>query len=135
MSSRRAIRLAPALLGAAVCAAAWAADAPPTGVYSCFDTQLHFSPVTKRSDLVITPMPFVMFGLIDGSTYADWDGHRGHYSYDPAQGILTMTDGSRSGWRYHKASDWSFRLIDNQTGKEIYSCPRDAAKNPSHGPW
>ena len=118
----------------AVATVSWAAEAPPAGVYSCYDARMEFSPVSG-SHLVITPTPFAMFGLMDGSTYSDWDGHHGHYTYDPAGGIIMMTDGSRQGWRYRKTATWSFTLIDNRTGKEIFTCPLEAAKNPSHGPW
>jgi hypothetical protein len=106
------------------------AESPPVGVYGCYDAMINY-----KGQLTITPMPFVMFGLVDAATYADWDGHHGHYTYDPAAGMLTMTDGSRQGWRYHKAGDWSFRLIDNAKGTEIYTCPFDAGKNPAKGPW
>lgn len=135
MRSRIVMQIALALLAAAASAVSRAADAPPPGVYGCYDVQMHFNPVMNKSDLVITPAPVVMFGLIDATTYSDWDGRHGHYIYDPAQGILTMTDGSRQGWRYRKTANWSFTLIDNRTGKEIYTCPLEAAKNPSHGPW
>ena len=112
-----------------------AAAAPPTGVYGCYDASMHFNPVSGGSQLAITPMPFAMFGLIDATNYADWDGHHGHYTYDDGSGVLTMTDGSREGWRYHKDGEWSFRLINNQNGAETYTCPLDANKDPSHGPW
>lgn len=114
--------------------AAFAAGTPPVGAYSCYDARMAFSPI-QGSHLEITPMPVVMFGIIDGSNYADWDGHRGHYTYDTAQGLLTMTDGSRQGWRYKKTADWSFTLIDNKTGSSIYTCPFEDAANPSRGPW
>lgn len=120
---------------------AWAAGGPPSGVYSCYDTRMGVGvPGCIRTSmgctgLVITPMPFVMFGLIDGATYSDYDGHHGHYSYDAAAGLITMTDGSRQGWRYRKAAEWSFTLIDNNTGKEIYACPLETGKDPNHGPW
>lgn len=109
---------------------AWAAAAPPVGVYGCYDARMDY-----KMQLVITPMPFVMFGLIDSNTYSDYDGHHGHYTYDEASGMLTMTDGSRQGWRYHKVGTWAFRMIDNNSQKEIYTCPFDAGKNPVRGPW
>ena len=46
-----------------------------------------------------------------------------------------MLDGSREGWRYHKTGVWSFALIDNVHGGEVFTCPHDAHKNPSRGPW
>ena len=119
------------LLGAPI---ALAGSTPPVGVYGCYDARMAFSPI-HGSQLEITPTPFAMFGLIDPATYADWDGHHGTYSYDVGSGVLTMTDGSRQGWRYRKVGNWSFTLIDNKSGKEIYTCPFNAAKDPSHGPW
>jgi hypothetical protein len=107
-----------------------AAEAPPVGVYSCYDAKMDY-----KMQLNITPMPFVMFGLINDSTYSDYDGHHGHYRYDAGTGVLTMLDGSREGWRYHKVAGWSFRLIDNKSGTDIYTCPFEAAKNPDRGPW
>lgn len=109
---------------------ALAAGAPPFGVYGCYDAMMDY-----QMRLKITPMPFVMFGLIDATTYSDYDGHRGHYSYNAATGVLTMTDGSRQGWRYHKVGEWGFSLIDNAHNTEIYSCPLDAKKDPTRGPW
>jgi hypothetical protein len=110
--------------------AGWAAAVPPAGVYSCYDVRMDY-----QMHMIITPMPFVMFGLIDATTYSDFDGHHGRYTYAAAAGMLTMTDGPRQGWRYHKVAEWSFSLIDNNTGKEIYTCPFDAGKNPARGPW
>lgn len=136
-------RILAAMAGIAVLSApaARAADGPPVGVYSCYDSRMGVNvPGCVRTSmgctgLVITPMPVVMFGLIDGSTYSDYDGHHGHYRYDAAAGLITMTDGSREGWRYRKSADWSFRLIDNNTGKELYTCPLEKTKNPNRGPW
>ena len=134
MTAKYVIRAAFAAVGLLAAPLTWAADAPPRGVYSCYDVRMGFSP-TSGSNLVITPTPFAMFGLIDGKTYSDWDGNHGPYTYDAASGIITMTDGSRKGWRYRRTANWSFTLIDNKTGKDIYTCPFDAAKNPSRGPW
>lgn len=124
----RRVTLLLAALATLAAAPAWAA--PPTGVYGCYDVRFDY-----QMRMVITVMPFVMFGLIDAATYSDYDGHHGAYTYDEATGILTMTDGPREGWRYEKTSDWSFTLIDNKTGKLIYTCPLDAAKSPAKGPW
>ena len=134
MLKQRKILVALIVACAGSSPAAWAAGGPPVGVYSCYDATMAFSPISG-SQLKITPTPVAMFGLIDGTSYADWDGHLGHYAYDFSSGTLTMIDGSRVGWRYRKTADWSFTLIDNQSGKEIYSCPLETAKNPSHGPW
>jgi hypothetical protein len=134
--------VALAIIGVLSSANAWAAGgAPPRGVYSCYDVRMGFGvPGCLRgplgcTGLVITPMPVVMFGLIDATTYSDYDGRHGHYSYDATAGVISMTDGSRQGWHYRKSADWSFQLIDNKTGNEIYMCPLETSKNPAHGPW
>ena len=123
-----------AAAGLLFASAASAAAGPPAGVYGCYDPQMQFSPVSGFH-LVITPTPVAMFGIIDGSTYSDYDGHHGHYTYDSAGGILAMTDGSRQGWRYRSTANWSFTLISNKDGKEWYTCPLERGKNPAHGPW
>ena len=120
---------------------AMAQSAPPSGVYSCYDTRMApNAPGCIRSSmgcygLVITPTPVAMFGLIDGSTYANYDGQQGHYRYDAGQAELQMTDGPRAGWRYRKTAEWAFTLIDNNSGKTIYQCPLETSKDPRKGPW
>lgn len=139
--SKRMIDTALAAVTLVLAPAAWAVAAPPSGVYGCYDARMGVNvPGCVRTSmgctgLVITPMPTVMFGLIDGSTYSDYDGKHGHYTYDAAGGVITMTDGSRQGWRYRKVADWSFTLIDNATGQDHYTCPLEPTKNPSRGPW
>jgi hypothetical protein len=114
---------------------------PPTGVYSCYEARMvPNAPGCVRTNLgcfgmVITPMPVVMFGLIDSSRYADYDGKLGHYRFDPGQGLLLMTDGPRQGWRYHKKDNWAFTLIGNEDGQEHYTCPLETGKDPHKGPW
>ena len=141
MKRKQAFRPFLALAAVFASVSTWAAGVPPGGVYSCYDARMDVNvPGCVRTamgctGLVITPMPVVMFGLIDGATYADHDGKQGHYTYDPAAGILAMTDGPRQGWRYRKTAEWSFTLIDNQTGQDHYTCPLEKAKDPRHGPW
>ena len=132
LAASRTVSLTVSLAALALAAIATpaAAQAPPRGVYGCYDVKMDY-----KMQLNITPLPFVMFGLIDGSTYADYDGHHGHYTYDQAAGVLTMNDGSRQGWRYHKVGVWAFRLIDNKTGNDVYTCPYSASQNPDRGPW
>ncbi len=129
-----------AIAGAAVPAIARAAGSP-RGVYGCYEARAAMNvPGCVRSSLGcmgvrITIAPVVMFGLIDGTTYSDYDGHRGHYRYDNGSGILTMLDGSRRGWRYKRVGNWSFRMLD-QAGKETpYTCPLEPGKDPLRRPW
>jgi len=119
-----------------------AAGMPPApGVYACYEARPAMNvPGCVRSSLgcmgiVVTPAPVMMFGLIDGTTYSDYDGKRGHYSYDAQSGILAMTDGSREGWKYKHTGDWSFRAIDAKGEETAFSCPLDEKKDPLKRPW
>ena len=125
-----------------VCGFASAAEMPPApGVYACYETRAAMN-VTGcvRSSLgcmgfVFTPAPVMMFGLIDATTYSDYDGKRGHYTYDAQSGILTMTDGSREGWKYKHTADWSFRALDAKGEDTSFNCPLDDKKDPLKRPW
>ena len=123
-------RIVVALLAGALLPATAVAAGPPRGVYECYETRMN-----ARMQLTFEVRPVVMFGLIDGTTYSDYDGKLGHYSYDAGAGMLTMTDGSRQGWRYKQVAEWSFRMLD-QAGKDSpYTCPLNAAKDPLKHPW
>lgn len=119
-----------------------AAGMPPApGVYACYETRAAMNvPDCVRSSLgcmgfVVTPAPVMMFGLIDATTYSDYDGKRGHYVYDAQSGILTMTDGSRDGWKYKHTADWAFRALDAKGAETSYTCPLDDKKDPLKRPW
>ena len=97
--------------------------APAAGVYGCYSARPTFGgPGCVPSSVGCMGMktdvaPTVMFGLIDGSTYSDYDGKKGHYTFDATNQVLTMTDGSRKGWRYKRVAATAFRFLDEQ-GKE-----------------
>jgi hypothetical protein len=116
-------------------------QAPPAGVYGCYSTRsVSGAPGCVRTTLgcfgmKIEVAPTVMFGLIDRSTYSDYDGKKGHYSYNNQSGILTMTDGSRQGWKYKRVATWSFRMLDPQGNETAYTCPLEPKKDPSKRPW
>src|SRR3954466_5946580 len=111
---------AAVLLLAATVASAQSQQTPPPGVYGCYSARsVQGAPGCMRTSLgcfgmQIQVAPTVMFGLIDGSTYSDYDGKKGHYSYDKQSGVLTMTDGSRKGWTYKRVDFWAFRMMDPQ---------------------
>ena len=128
---RRTRLLPTTLLAATLLPLAAQAATPPTGVYACYEPHLGLRP----GQMTFQVAPTVMFGLIDATTYSDYDGKRGHYSYDAAQNILTLTDGSRQGWRYKKVADWSFRMLDPKGQETSYTCPLDAKKDPLKRPW
>ncbi len=137
---RRLVRMAAALVVGAIGQAA-AQSVPPAGVYACYEVKATFGqPGCVQSNIgcmgmSITPAPVMMFGLIDGSSYSDYDGKRGKYSYDGAAGVLTMLDGSRQGWTYKRVGDWSFRALDREGKETSFTCPLDAKKDPLKRPW
>lgn len=139
-SNPRFTRFVLATVGAVVPTLAYGA-APPRGVYGCYQARAAMNvPGCIRSTLgcmgiSITVAPVVMFGLLDRTTYSDYDGHRGHYSYDDRSGVLTLLDGSRRGWRYKRTATWAFRMLD-QAGKETaFTCPLEPKKDPLRRPW
>ena len=114
---------------------------PPAGVYACYEARYtQGAPGCVQSSIgcfgiAITPSPVMMFGLIDGANYSDYDGHRGHYKFDQGSGLLTMTDGALRGVHYKKVADWSFRKLDDKNQQTSFTCPLDKKKNPLVRPW
>ena len=132
---------APVAVDIAIANAANAGATPPAGVYGCYSTRQEMNaPGCVRTNLgcfgmKIEVAPTVMFGLIDASTYSDYDGKKGHYSYSSQEGILTMLDGSRQGWKYKRVDTWSFRMLDPQGRETNYTCPLQPNKDPLKRPW
>lgn len=114
---------------------------PPTGVYACYTAHPTYgAPGCVQSSVgclgvQIEVAPVMMFGLIDGATYSDYDGHKGPYTYDSASGILTMTDGSHQGWHYKRVAATAFQHSDEKGQESPYTCPLDEKKNPLKRPW
>ena len=107
------------------------AAGPPVGVYGCYEPHLGARPGLMTFQVA----PTVMFGLIDGTTYSDYDGKRGAYTFDNGTGVLTMTNGSRQGWHYKKVGEWSFRMLTPNGQETSYTCPLEPAKDPLKRPW
>jgi hypothetical protein len=98
---------------------------PPVGVYACHGQRgLAF------------PM---MFGLLDDSTYANYDGATGRYRYDLSSGLLTMLDGPMAGVKYQRVGaptvNPGFRMLDDKGQLTAYICPKDGNKDPRKRPW
>ena len=114
---------------------------PAAGVYGCYSARPTFGgPGCVPSSMGCMGMkidvaPTVMFGLIDGSTYSDYDGKKGHYTFDATNQVLTMTDGSRKGWRYKRVAATAFRFLDEQGKETAYTCPLEPKKDPLKHPW
>ena len=54
------------------------------------------------------------FGIVDGSTYRNFDGQRGGYTYDSGTGVLKLTSGSSKGLAYKRQSEKNFRVLDDK---------------------
>lgn len=114
-----------ALAGAVLCCSAGeslAVTPPSTGVYGCYD------PYTQYQ-------PSMMFGLLDSSSYSDYDGNIGEYSYDARTGVLTMTSGGLRGARYLRDGDQVFRVLDADGSVTGNNCPLEPAKDVRKHPW
>jgi hypothetical protein len=56
------------------------------------------------------------FGIVDGSTYQNFDRKRGSYQYEPSTGVLRMTSGPSKGMTYRRMPEGNFRVLD-EAGK------------------
>jgi hypothetical protein len=108
--------------------AALAEGPPQTGVYECMS-----------QDGVA---PTLMFGLIDGATYGNYDGLTGHYRYDAKLRQLIFIDGPFKGIHYLRGENpdpvkgtGSMRMLDEHGQVTAINCPLNRAKNPSKHPY
>jgi hypothetical protein len=63
------------------------------------------------------------FGIVNGSTYRNFDGKRGSYSYDASTGVLRMTSGPSKGMMYRRESEGNFRVLDEKGNRTGGNCP------------
>jgi hypothetical protein len=68
------------------------------------------------------------FGIIDSSTYRDFDGKTGRYSFDASTGVLRMTSGSSKGMAYKRMADNYFRVLDDKGNITGGSCSHATGK-------
>lgn len=54
------------------------------------------------------------FGIVDGSTYRNFDGKRGSYTFDQRTGVLRLVSGSSKGLSYQRESGGNFRVLDER---------------------
>ena len=74
------------------------------------------------------------FGIVDGSTYRNFDGKTGRYSFDASTGVLRMTSGSSKGLAYKRMPQGNFRVLDEKDGITGGNCVHAAAKRID-GKW
>jgi hypothetical protein len=62
------------------------------------------------------------FGIVNDSTYRNFDGKTGNYIFDPRSGVLRMTSGPSKGMAYQQDSAVNFRLLDDQGKRTGGNC-------------
>jgi hypothetical protein len=62
------------------------------------------------------------FGIVDGTTYRNFDGKTGRYQFDASTGVLRMTSGSSKGLAYKRMADNYFRVLDDKGNITGGSC-------------
>ncbi len=92
---------------------------PPVGVYGCFGQYGYAFPM--------------MFGLLDGTTYSNYDGKTGRYA--ATEDMLTMLDGPLKGIKYRRTGPQSFRMLDAKGALTAFVCPKEGTKDPHKHPW
>lgn len=92
---------------------------PPVGVYGCY------GPYGKS-------LPSV-FGLLDPSQYANFDGKTGHYVMKGD--LLVMIDGPLKEIQYKRIGEQAFRMLDDKGALTSFVCPKEGTKDPHKHPW
>ncbi|MEI9997177.1 MAG: hypothetical protein WDM91_21455 [Rhizomicrobium sp.] len=68
------------------------------------------------------------FSVLGPDLYLSRGGKTGHFRFDGH--TLSMVDGPYAGIRYHKVSDWSFRMLRANGDEGPFMCPINVAKDP-----
>jgi hypothetical protein len=98
-------------------------SAPLTrGVYMC-------------RDQAFTPTYTMMFGLLDDSTYINYDGHVGTYAYDSTTGVLEIGLEKGAPSLFARIEEKTFRAMSSDGTLQAHVCPFNAVKDPANPPW
>lgn len=68
------------------------------------------------------------FGIVDSSTYRNFDRKTGRYSFDASTGVLRLTSGSSKGMAYKLMPQGNFRVLDEKDSITGGNCVHAAAK-------
>ena len=74
------------------------------------------------------------FGIVNASTYRNFDGKTGRYSFDASTGVLRMTSGSSNGLAYKRMPEGNFRVLDQKGNVTGGNCVH-VAKLHIDGRW
>ncbi|MCU1285870.1 MAG: hypothetical protein JWO13_2220 [Acidobacteriales bacterium] len=89
--------------------------APALGVYNC----------NYRGQVV----PVFDFGLIDASTYRDYDGNRGTYRFDSSAKEIVFLTGVRKGSRARQETAKTFQILNKDGSGTGNYCPINPSRN------
>ena len=111
----------------------------PPGVYGCIGALVSGVEIgtfsTTRQIQAYSDVSFT-FGILDGNSYANFDGKTGHYRYEPTTGLLKLVDGPLAGVTYKRLSAFpAFRLLDRKGALTPVNCPKEGTKDPHKHPW
>lgn len=101
-------------------------SAPPLGVYECD------APHMIGGMVMPNPQPGLYFGLKSASTYRDFNGGTGSYSF--SGGILTMTTGPLKGTKYKRTDAKLFKPLDARGQEGSIRCVLNTSKSLT-GRW
>ena len=92
------------------------------GVYECHDQLFNIDPV-------------MMFGLIDATSYKNYDGDVGSYAFDQASGVIQVGLQTGAPARFVRIGTTVFRALNEDGTLAGFVCPLNPAKDPNSPPW
>lgn len=101
--------------------------APKRGVYECTNPDL------VQAGVALDPVNTI--SIVNGSTYRNFNGKQGSYSFNEGTGIITLTSGDSAGMKYKKMSDKNIRLLHPDGRVSGVNCVFNAHKNPDGSHW
>lgn len=75
------------------------------------------------------------FGVVNGSTYRNYDGKSGSYRFDAANSVLYLTSGSSKGLTYKQTSSKTYRLLHANGQMTGTNCVFNPTKDPNGSRW
>ncbi|WP_421762385.1 hypothetical protein [Devosia sp.] len=92
------------------------------GVYECHDQLFNIDPV-------------MMFGLLDDTSYKNYDGDVGSYAFDQESGIIQVGLQTSAPARFVRIAATAFRALNEDGTLTGFVCPLNPAKDPNSPPW
>ena len=116
------IALAVGLQTTAIRADDFSGTALTMGVYECHDQMANIDTV-------------MMFGLIDATSYKNYDGDVGGYAFDRESGIIQIGLQTGAPARFVRIGATAFRALNEDGTLAGFVCPLNPSKDPNSPPW